>query len=1242
MKGKSTKSALLMSFTSLLLCFAMLIGCTFAWFTDTVTSGVNKIQAGNLDIEVEYQNRANGGWNKLEGSTTVFSQDLWEPGHTEFVTLKVENLGTLALKYQMMVTPVTERGGINKAGNSFKLSDYLVFGTTTPSETAPSYDRESARDAVGTTMRLNKDALTKDSKMEGKTGTDTPTQYITLVVYMPESVGNDANYKTGTTAPEIELGIKFIATQLGSDNEGTGAISYAEDDSFGKDYDKDVVYPAIDTVVTYNYFPQTNQVAQLVKAGTDEQTIAKKDVNSEDSHVVDTNNEITIKSDAKVGTTTNSFAELVFDNDAITFANDSEKATVTFTAEKKSEGNFTYSDGSDGESVTFKITASVDGGNFKDNTLRTVRFFIGAGKQSVSLTHKGDPDVTMEPAGATPAADTFTYDSATGYVTMYVSHFSDFVAKYNAPVAAVGTTAYYSVESAVEAAKATTGGTAETVALIRDVKDATISAAVPVNLNGKKVESLTVAANNVVIDDASAGKEGKIESLSIGGTGTETPVESILVGDGIKVTNAAALEEKIGYVGGNDDDYEAEINGKVKYKTLATAIKAAKSDDTVTLLKDIVAKLPNAGGYANESAIKIEKSITLDGDGKTVMASTEKWDLYNNAITGMIFSIGSQNANYTEQAEVTVKNLTVIGHKDMKHAFTIVKSATADTTATFEDVTVKNCGANAFSVNGTTVTLKNVETSDCGWGAVNVDKGGNLTVTSGKYDLVKQDDAASTVTINTNSGADLYQNTTDVHIYTADGLRAYAALANAGAINGSTAILEANVDLGNVEWTQINGAGKNLTFDGNDKTISNLKVSDGHDAGFFKTGSGCTIKNLTVDGATVKGIGRIAVICGHGMCVTVDNCTVKKATITAVVTNNDDGDKVGAIVGYLSGEPNASVTNCKVENVTAKGYRDVGALVGYAGGTYTIKDNTLANIAVICDKSNDYKNYTTDAEYDVNFIVGERNGSGSVYQNNGIIAGTYDVDPTADLKHGYEVSKVDNKFVVALGVDPLENLFVALSNGSVDVPEKVALNKPATLNSLIDKDGKPCFESKLEGITTTIVLNDVLTIGTYDWNFGAMRVVNGSNVTFQGNEKGKFFNNETDALSLIYVEGPFTVNIESGTYETATAIFTTGFSTDPKGSINISGGKFKFIGADKNNPVNFEKTYDYKDESNATNKGFFVVAGTPISATCPNMSVNITGGTFYNCDPTGYVADGYTVTSSTVGNDMIYTVVPNP
>ena len=88
MTNKSTKKALLLSALSMLLCVAMLVGTTFAWFTDAVTSGKNKIVAGNLDIELEYTKDPSDAdsWATVKDATDLLNKDaLWEPGHAEVV-----------------------------------------------------------------------------------------------------------------------------------------------------------------------------------------------------------------------------------------------------------------------------------------------------------------------------------------------------------------------------------------------------------------------------------------------------------------------------------------------------------------------------------------------------------------------------------------------------------------------------------------------------------------------------------------------------------------------------------------------------------------------------------------------------------------------------------------------------------------------------------------------------------------------------------------------------------------------------------------------------------------------------------------------------------------------------------------------------------------------------------------------------------------------------------------------------
>ena len=225
MKGKkTTRRALVMSLLSLLLCCSMLVGTTFAWFTDSVTSGKNKIIAGNLDIELEYsKDMSDGSWASVEKADNLFKKDtLWEPGHTEVVYLRMTNQGTLALKYQFQMY-FEETEGTNVYDETFKLSQFLKYDIV--DVTAAYANRDAARDAVKDTAQTLA-AYSVSGEMLGKTENATVSKTMALVIYMPEEVDNKANYKTGTDAPTIDLYLNLFATQLVN-----------EKDSFGADYD---------------------------------------------------------------------------------------------------------------------------------------------------------------------------------------------------------------------------------------------------------------------------------------------------------------------------------------------------------------------------------------------------------------------------------------------------------------------------------------------------------------------------------------------------------------------------------------------------------------------------------------------------------------------------------------------------------------------------------------------------------------------------------------------------------------------------------------------------------------------------------------------------------------------------------------------------------------------------------------------------------------------------------------------
>ena len=114
---KATKRALLTSVMALVMCVVMLVGTTFAWFTDTASTAVNKIVAGNLDVDI-----VDKSGETLDGKTLNF-QDvndntdiLWEPGATFFTQgFKIVNKGNLALKYKVVVSGTTGDAKLLKA-----------------------------------------------------------------------------------------------------------------------------------------------------------------------------------------------------------------------------------------------------------------------------------------------------------------------------------------------------------------------------------------------------------------------------------------------------------------------------------------------------------------------------------------------------------------------------------------------------------------------------------------------------------------------------------------------------------------------------------------------------------------------------------------------------------------------------------------------------------------------------------------------------------------------------------------------------------------------------------------------------------------------------------------------------------------------------------------------------------------------------------------------------------------------
>lgn len=256
---KTTKRALLSSVVAMLVCITMLIGTTFAWFTDTASTAVNKIQAGTLDIALQMKD-ASGNWVNAEGETLSWKkaagapngeQVLWEPGCTyELPELRIVNKGNLALKYKIIVNGIV--------GNA-KLLEVITF-------------------TYGDDININAEVtLAPNAKTEG----------IIIKGHMDEAAGNEYQ---GLSIDGI--GITVVATQVAS-----------EFDSFGNQYDKDA--PLQVNAIGVGDIPVTDGSAQNNAVVKTEQTISSgaMDVTYPANVILSTTGEVTGDTDKKTSVT---------------------------------------------------------------------------------------------------------------------------------------------------------------------------------------------------------------------------------------------------------------------------------------------------------------------------------------------------------------------------------------------------------------------------------------------------------------------------------------------------------------------------------------------------------------------------------------------------------------------------------------------------------------------------------------------------------------------------------------------------------------------------------------------------------------------------------------------------------------------------------------------------------------------------------------------------------------------------
>lgn len=215
---KTTKRALISSVVALLVCFTMLIGTTFAWFTDSVTSAGNKIVAGNLDVQLLMDADVDGTYDDISDSTSpIFgegsiaqdnnAETLWEPGKTQVAYLAIKNNGNLDLKYTVGLNV------LNVSKDLYEVMEYAIVPDADANNKVTAWNG-------GNSVVVGTQSVSGD--VELKAG---ETHYFALAIHMDELAGN--KYQGG----EVNFDLTVLATQLAS-----------ESDSFNNQYDKDATY----------------------------------------------------------------------------------------------------------------------------------------------------------------------------------------------------------------------------------------------------------------------------------------------------------------------------------------------------------------------------------------------------------------------------------------------------------------------------------------------------------------------------------------------------------------------------------------------------------------------------------------------------------------------------------------------------------------------------------------------------------------------------------------------------------------------------------------------------------------------------------------------------------------------------------------------------------------------------------------------------------------------------------------
>lgn len=211
MNSKATKAAIITSLASLVLCFTMLTGTTLAWFVDRVESTNNRIEAGNLEVDLvmlkngEYVSIANGNGDLFAEAEAAANDVPWQPNMTKTIYLGIQNKGTLGVFYEATIK--VDEGGLLGVLD-YKITDLGTTASSLSKISEADSSRSGTIESTAQTLLLGKGELKKITEDPEKDEYQNETHYYAFTVQMKSTAS------AGYQGEKIVLDIHVVAKQL--------------------------------------------------------------------------------------------------------------------------------------------------------------------------------------------------------------------------------------------------------------------------------------------------------------------------------------------------------------------------------------------------------------------------------------------------------------------------------------------------------------------------------------------------------------------------------------------------------------------------------------------------------------------------------------------------------------------------------------------------------------------------------------------------------------------------------------------------------------------------------------------------------------------------------------------------------------------------------------------------------------------------------------------------------------------